>query len=77
MSFFVTYVFFKARKKKVNSIFVRFVFIGNGQIYFNFQYIYLKIDTLSTILDETLSAEIISRNFIIEVIIISQQHENI
>ena len=40
---FVCYIgFFLSQPKVGKFVFVRFVFIGNGQTYFNFQYIYLK-----------------------------------
>ena len=42
-----------------------------------FKYIYFKTIILCTLLDEVAYVEIINRKFIIEVIILRQQHENI
>ena len=75
---FVCYICnFLNQKKDVKFFFNIFSFIGNGQACLYFQYIYIKCFTLCILLDEVASAERINGKFIIEVIILRQQHENI
>ena len=52
-------------------------FIDNGQTYFNFKYIYLKLFKLFTPICEVAHVERTNQKFIIEVITMKKQHENI
>ena len=65
---------FISQRKEGKIYFTSDFFIGNGQTYFNFQYIYLKFFTLCTILDELVTFEIINGKFNTELIIPRQKY---
>ena len=74
MRLFATQAIVSAIKNIQNIYFVRFVYISNGQTYFNYLYIYLTKFTLRTLLDKVVSVEITNKNLIIVVKIPRQQH---
>ena len=59
---FVIYAIFKQGKRRYKSFCIRFVLIGNGQIYFNSNTFISNVFTLCSIRNEVAYDERINRN---------------
>ena len=64
------------KKEGKHLFFIRFVFIGDGQSYFNLKYIYLKTFTFRSLLNKVVPFERVTKKFTIEENMLRQQHAN-